>query len=238
MYDESNAWKGIQLDSNENIKKLIADLSNKLVEVKPSVEQVERMQRKQSYKPSFVSKWYMMKAQDKQLSHLTTEHGLGVLPYKVDVQIRPVSGPNAGWVFKGDSAILSDDDTSKFYGGILYFYNEEKVELIAPVQANDGDTGVIINTGQEDGRRLGNNHEVVIEAFVRVKVWAPGDLPAPDFRSEWLTLDIEDPAKTFREIGHSLDEYPGLLSVQIKCVSSTSFLISDCVGVTTIQTGK
>ncbi|XP_052812036.1 uncharacterized protein LOC128239444 [Mya arenaria] len=232
-----DAWKVNQLDINTNITKLIADLSNTIVEAKSSVEQLERMNIKQSYKPSFISKWYLMKALDKQLSHLTIEHRLGVLPYKVEVQIRPVSGPNSGWVFKGDSAIRSDDDLNKDYGGILYFYNEEKVELIAPVKGNQNrDVGVIINTGKEDGRRLGNNHDAVNQAFVRVKVWAPIDLPTPDFQSEWLPLDIEDPAKTYQEIEHSLGGFPALLSVQIKCESPKSYLISDGMGVATSHT--
>ncbi|WAR08958.1 hypothetical protein MAR_018916 [Mya arenaria] len=232
-----DAWKGIQVVSNDNITKLLADLSYTIDSVKSSVEQLERMNFKQSYKPSFISKWYLMKALDEQLSHLTIEHGLGVLPYKVEVQIRPVSGPNSGWVFKGDSAIRSDDDLNKKYGGIVYFYNEEKVELIAPVKGNNNrDIGVIINTGQEDGRRLGNNHDAVNQAFVRVKIWAPRDLPTPDFQSEWLPMDIEDPAKTYQEIEHSLDGYPGLLSVQIKCESPKSYLISDGTGAASIHT--
>ncbi|WAR08964.1 hypothetical protein MAR_018922 [Mya arenaria] len=232
-----DAWKGNQLDSNENLTKLIGDLSNTLVAVKSSVEQLDRMNFKQSYEPSFVSKWYLMKALDEQLSHLTIEHGLGVLPYKVEVQIRPVSGPNSGWVFKGDSAFRSDDDVNKVYGGIVYFYNEKKVELLEPVKGNQNrDVGVIINTGQEDGRRLGNNHDAVNEAFVRVKVWAPWDLPTPDFQSQWLPLDITDPAETYQEIEHSLGGYPALLSIQIKCESPKSYLISDGTGEATVHT--
>ncbi|KAL4222061.1 hypothetical protein ACF0H5_018103 [Mactra antiquata] len=188
-------------------------------------------------KPSFVSDWILMRAQDPEFSKKTIPHGLGTLPYKVDVQIRPTSGPNAGWIFTGDSAIQSDDDTVETYGGVLYFYDEINVYLLAPIKYNGKDGGVIINTGANSQKRLGNNHQTSVEAYVRVKVWASFDFPKPDMMSEWLPLDIRNKSLTYYDVKHGLNEYPGFVNVQIRCkLSNGNYIISEGIGASMMHT--
>ncbi|KAL4221992.1 hypothetical protein ACF0H5_018038 [Mactra antiquata] len=182
-------------------------------------------------KPSFVSDWVLIRAQDPEFSEKTIPHGLGTLPYKVEVQIRPTSGPNAGWIFTGDSAIQSDDDAVETYGGVLYFYDEKNVYLLAPKKGNGRDVGVIINTGANSQKRLGNNHQTSVEAYVRVKVWASFDFPKLDMMSEWLPLDIRNKSLTYYDVKHGLNEYPGFVNVQIRCKNTQgNYMISEGIG--------
>jgi hypothetical protein len=180
--------------------------------------------------PSFVSEWMLMRAQDQDYVQRIIPHGLGVLPYKVEVQIRPTSGSNAGWIFHGDPAFQSDDDYGKTYGGIVYLYNETHVILVAPNKSNNQNAGVIINTGEANFKRTGNNHQTEIEAFVRCKVWAPSDFPEPDFKTDWLPLDIQNSSLSFYELEHKLSGYPRFINVQIRCNGSNYNVVSEGLG--------
>lgn len=180
--------------------------------------------------PSFISDWILMQAQDKENSQIFVQHDSGVLPYKVEVQIRPTSGWNSGWIFPGDSSYQSDDDTARVYGGVVYLYNETHVILSVPVQHNNKNTGTIINTGSSESMRIGNYHQTADDSYVRIKVWKPADLPTPQYKSEWLPLDITNRSLTYYELQHELDDYPGLITVQIRCSSPDGSVISEGVG--------
>ena len=180
--------------------------------------------------PSFISDWFPMKSQDAKLSHAEVEHGLGVIPYKVDVLIKPTDGPNAGWIFHGDSAFQTDDDIGHIYGGVVYLYNETHVRLFAPKRGNDKYGGRIINTGAEGGLRLGSNHQTSDSALVLVKVWGPDDMALPDYESDWLPIDIADNSTSFYEVKHGFGGYPAVVTVQVHNVQSS--YISDGVGST------
>lgn len=219
-------------DSHNN---LYVELTEMEESFRLKLDEIDKAGKTSSFrKPSFVSKWMLMRAQDSDYSQKTVPHGLGTLPYKVDVQIRPISGPNAGWIFSGDSGIQSDDDDSdETYGGAIYFYDETNVYIMVPLANNNYKVGFVINTGETQNRRLGNNHQASTDAYVRVKVWAPTDLPKPDLKSEWLPLDINNRSLAYYELSHSLNAYPGLVNVQIRCNSSVeTSIISEGLGAT------
>ncbi|XP_045159131.2 uncharacterized protein LOC123524740 [Mercenaria mercenaria] len=182
--------------------------------------------------PSFVSEWMFMRAHDQENVQRVVQHGLGVLPFKVEVQIRPTTGPNAGWVFHGDSAFQSDDDYGEVYGGIVYLYNETHVILVAPTKSNNQDAGVVVNTGSANFRRIGNNHQTATEAYVRVKVWAPSDFPKPDFKTDWLPLDVANSSLSYYELKHGLSGYPRFINVQIRCHAADYSVVSEGLGAT------
>lgn len=218
------------------LQKVQDNLSQDLNLVNVSVHSKQDKTKYMIHKPTFISEWILMRAQDIKFADRTVPHGLGTLPYKVDVQIRPTSGPNAGWIFSGDSAIQSDDDIpGEVYGGVVYFYDETNVYIEVPVKNNGRDLGVTINTGEANNRRLGNNHQTSLEAYVRVKAWAPSDFPEPDMKSDWLPLDITNKSQTFYELTHGFNDYPGLLNIQIRRRSNGRSLISEGLGATLID---
>jgi len=84
----------LQQNEQSSIKRSMDNLNARMgaVEARPQTF---------SCKPSFVSEWTYIKAHDTSKCYAKFEHGLGVLPLKVQVQVRPVTGPNVGWVFQG-----------------------------------------------------------------------------------------------------------------------------------------
>ncbi|KAL4226254.1 hypothetical protein ACF0H5_014237 [Mactra antiquata] len=225
---------------NENIQQTVTDLMKSHEDLSRDVTIlndtlfVKSGENKHNVrKPVFVSEWILIRSQDPSLGERAIPHGLGEIPYKVDVQIRPTSGPNAGWIFSGDSAMQADDDLKdEVYGGVVYFYDSSNVYIMAPMIGNNFDFGRVLNTGATKNRRLGNNHQTSNEAYVRVKIWSPADFPKPDIESEWFPLDTDNSSLAYYELTHGLNEYPGFVNIQIRCTSinGDSELISEGIG--------
>ena len=78
---------------------------------------------------------------------LELEHGLNQLPLKGQVLVRPLDGPNAGLHFQGIGAAQADDDLQDEYCGVLLFYNETHVRVVAPTVNNDNTGGHIFCAG-------------------------------------------------------------------------------------------
>ena len=133
-------------------------------------------------------------------------------------------------IYEGDGAFQADDDHKIIYGGLVYLYNDAFVEVTAPCKGNDHAIGTIINTGQANSFRNGSNHDTNSEALVRVKVWVAGDLPSPDFQSDWVQIDTQKNDEVFKEIAHNVGKYPALVNVQIKSKASNTFMVSEGVG--------
>ncbi|KAL4226706.1 hypothetical protein ACF0H5_014686 [Mactra antiquata] len=228
---------------NENIRKDFADL----VKSNYDLSQDFTILNKTLYanncenentlrKPTFVSEWILIRSQDQKFGQKTIPHGLGEIPYKVDVQVRPTFGSNSGWIFSGDSAMQSDDDLKdEVYGGVVYFYDSSNIYIITPLKTNNFAVGRVLNTGENKNRRLGNNHQASNEAYVRVKVWSPVDFPKPDIESEWFPLDTDNPSRAYHELTHGLNEYPGLVNVQTRSTSKNgeNVVIFEGVGTST-----
>ncbi|XP_033755697.1 uncharacterized protein LOC117338453 [Pecten maximus] len=97
--------------------------------------------------PAFISNFTSMRAQSATESTLTIAHGLGEVPIKVEVQVRPSPGrPNTEYVFPGLGSAQSDDDLPQTYGGVVYKYNDQYVMLAVPAKNNHSPTGVTIYT--------------------------------------------------------------------------------------------
>lgn len=58
-------------------------------------------------------------------------HSLGVYPVKVDVQIL-VNENGEDYIFTATGAAQRNDDNNYFYGGLVYIYNTDIVQIIVP----------------------------------------------------------------------------------------------------------
>lgn len=72
-----------------------------------------------------------MNSQDESLSFLSWQHELNSLPVKVDVQVKPVSGSENGFVFPGIASAQRESSENCPYRGILYKDNPTSVLLYA-----------------------------------------------------------------------------------------------------------
>lgn len=90
--------------------------------------------------PQFISHWSKIIAQDLTHSSAISEHGIGSVPLKVDVQIRPEdSQPENHFYFPGIGSSQRDDDVNSPYGDIVYYYNQESVSLFSPIKQDGFD---------------------------------------------------------------------------------------------------
>lgn len=58
-------------------------------------------------------------------------HGLGVYPVKVDVQILVTQG-EVDYVFSATGAAQRDNDADYTFGGVVYIYNRYNVKIYLP----------------------------------------------------------------------------------------------------------
>ena len=203
---------------NVSINAVAKRLSREIEDMESCIETTCKASERRSIKPpSYISPWIRMKANDAQLSRIVIEHGLNELPAKVDVQIKSVTGADNDWIFSGASVFQADDDPSEDYGGIVYFYNETHVVLIAPKYYNNIDgKWFVVTTGNRNGFFIGSHHYRYTEGKVRVRIWLQRDFPTPAYKSKWYPLDITSSKKAFHSIRHGLWKYPAFVTVQVR----------------------
>ncbi|KAK3102384.1 hypothetical protein FSP39_010982, partial [Pinctada imbricata] len=135
----------------------------------------------------FVSNWTTLESQTAN-SFKHVSHNCGTLPVNVEVQVRSKSGDQySDFVFNGVSSGMTDDDYPNDYGGVLYKYDDKKVELYAPRVDNDLDHGYSINAGGTTWNGPFQRHEHT--ADVRVKTWCPSQIKMPTFESIWYPIN-------------------------------------------------
>ncbi|CAG2192846.1 unnamed protein product [Mytilus edulis] len=162
------------------------------------------------YRPSFISSWYGAKAQNKSLSLLVINHNLGEYPVKVDVQVKINEG-GKDYIFSGLGSSQRDDDLSKDYGGVIYKYNDQHIELSFPYKENHADTGGLAYTGS-DNLYVGPTNLLgpYKDGYVRTRVWLASDMPHIVLNtSVYMSETIN-----YKEITHELGYYPDILTVQ------------------------
>ena len=71
----------------------------------------------------------------KTKNSLTLEFECNNLPAKLDVQIRPTSGPHKNFIFPGIPSAQRDDDVNSTYGGVVYYYSEGDANIFVPNKA-------------------------------------------------------------------------------------------------------
>ncbi|CAG2205383.1 CSMD [Mytilus edulis] len=118
-------------------------------QTKGSYEDIEevlnniRVQRKDTsaYRRSLIS------VKDKRLSSkvIVISHNLREYPVKVDVQVKINEG-GLDYIFSGLGSSQRDDDLFKDYGGVIYKYNDQHIELSFPYLENNADTGGLVYT--------------------------------------------------------------------------------------------
>ncbi|KAK2160765.1 hypothetical protein LSH36_127g10002 [Paralvinella palmiformis] len=80
----------------------------------------------------FVSDWILLESQSRTKYLNNVDHGLGEVPIKVKVLVKPLAGPYAEWLFEASTSQQADDDIPWLYCGLLYTYNISHVRLFAP----------------------------------------------------------------------------------------------------------
>ena len=88
-----------------------------------------------------------MRSQAGSDSFREVSHTLGEVPVKGKVLVRPLSGPNAGFIFEGVGSAQWDDDSDIMYCGVAFVYNENSVRLWAPSVTDSYDKGRIFCAG-------------------------------------------------------------------------------------------
>ncbi|KAL3831702.1 hypothetical protein ACJMK2_023422 [Sinanodonta woodiana] len=152
----------------------------------------------------------------------TFNHNFGLLPVKCDVQV--MAGPgtnNTGFVFPGVGSSHDDNDqdnNGNQRGGVICFYTENQVQLIAA----SGAGGYIIHTGEKEW--TDDHQQKSTQAKVRVRLWHQDDIPAASSDSNWFHMSSGDPSLRYKAWTHNLAMEPDFVSVQIRCQSNGTSL--------------
>jgi hypothetical protein len=159
--------------------------------------------------PDFDSGWFEVTANGPGPSHFVFNHSLGVLPARVRVIAKAMTGQDVGFVFDGCGAPQADDDEADAsgedaLGGIVYGYSDVSVRLWTasslgqPFRIN----AHLITAGM---RGWGVNSAATTSPYlsgqVRVMAWRDG--PVPSFESAWLPITACS-SQAFLEIPHNL----------------------------------
>ncbi|WAR21211.1 hypothetical protein MAR_015185 [Mya arenaria] len=100
--------------------------------------------------PDYESMWIPMRSGDSEQARVTVKHGLGETPLLVDVQVKAMHAPNKDFIFTGIGGRPRDDDESEPFGGVIYYYNNEKIVASAPIKNSKlGRDGFAIYTASE-----------------------------------------------------------------------------------------
>ena len=177
----------------------------------------------------FDSGWFLMGSQAGELSFHEVYHGLNVPVEMLDVQvwIRPIEGPNKGYIFKAHGhAQVTDSHYMMRYGGVVFAYSTASVRLWAPSRSYLHSRGSIVNVGggwggREDNRNgIGvmldrhNQESQVAEIRVQVRVDRPADYDSGSF-----LLYSEADAGSVRSFPHGLKELPGKVKTYAKATA-------------------
>ncbi|XP_046841987.1 uncharacterized protein LOC124436103 [Xenia sp. Carnegie-2017] len=117
--------------------------------------------------PSFKTEWYAMISQGRNPyeTFLEVNHNLNKLPLLVVVQGQ--IGTN-GLIFEGTGTVMSSENNTGGYGGILFAYDENYVRVWLPKRYKE-DTrgyGILVKEGWGDGHMLQAVHKVSIRVIL------------------------------------------------------------------------
>ncbi|KAL4235561.1 hypothetical protein ACF0H5_003957 [Mactra antiquata] len=160
--------------------------------------------------PSYISPWVLMDSDDPSTTFVTFTHGFGEVPIKAEVQVR---SPTTGFIYPGVKSSYAGNDANS-RGGVICIYNENDVRLYGATNENtQSGTAYIIFTGSLSW--TSENQEQSKTGYVRVRVWRPSDLPAPDFTSTGTGMKANgNPWPNYKQLTHSLNVIPELTVVQ------------------------
>ncbi|XP_052770544.1 uncharacterized protein LOC128210316 [Mya arenaria] len=170
--------------------------------------------------PDYESMWIPMRSGDSEQARVTVKHGLGETPLLVDVQVKAMHEPNKDFIFTGIGGRPRDDDESEPFGGVIYYYNNEKIVASAPIKNSKlGRDGFAIYT--ENGTYFsGRNSQEEDHVHVRFRAWRAGSLPTPDMNKTAVPVRARsaDPSELYVTTAHGLDAYPALVLVRAKLI--------------------
>jgi len=157
--------------------------------------------------PSWTQDWFTFSSQADAASFRELFHNLDVEPayVQVTVQIQATEGNNNGFIFEGiGSAQVDDDSPTVNYGGVVFAYDSQLVQLWAPNVHNGNSNGRIIWVGDGWGGDI--NAQDSSSALVRVRVW--GSFCPTSFDSGWFKMSSQQEAESYREVKHYLNQQP------------------------------
>ena len=170
----------------------------------------------------FDSGWFKMGSQAGKLSFKELKHGLNIPPelLKLSVWVRPVDGPNKGFIFKGHgSAQMVDYSWVLRYGGVIGAYDSSTVRVWAPTHWQHTSSGHIVNIGEGWGGEFRDSSTVFVKEHKKqlshladVRVVVRRDVP-PDFDSGPFLMKAEEGSASVIDIRHNLGQVPARVKV-------------------------
>lgn len=140
------------------------------------------------------------------------EHELAEIPERVLVRVTPLSGEsrkrsqNYGYWFNGISS--SQNVEEKGYGGVIFAYNEKKIQIWLPKSGTRNTGCVYVKNGWGDEQLVERASRCMVYIFAWVMKF-----PVPSFTTDWKSLNSQG-KPSFLEIKHSMNMMPSLVIVQ------------------------
>jgi len=172
--------------------------------------------------PFYDSGWFTMDSQADADSFQERRHyiGSGVdaeYPKVIRVLTNVTDGNNAGFVFEGMGAAMSDD--TRNYGGLIYAYDNVTVRLWAPDVADDRANGYIVNIFDGWGGEVNTQRSLSAD----VRFIAQGNCaPGYDFDSGWFKMSAQNGTDSFREVSHGLQATPAEVRVLTRAIDGNN----------------
>ncbi|KAK2160771.1 hypothetical protein LSH36_127g11019 [Paralvinella palmiformis] len=140
-----------------------------------------------------------MESQSSMYSLREVVHGLGEVPLKVKVIVKPKRGPYGGWLFEAGSSQQADDDLPWLYCGILYAYNVTHVMLFAPNVNNNNQGGRAFCIDSLSWTYGSSHADELSQAegsvLTKVMAWKSSSFSAPDLDTQWRDISVEGSSK-------------------------------------------
>ena len=186
--------------------------------------------------PSFQTNT-LVDTQNNKSVFLQIDHKLAQIPERVAVRVTPfkVSGkhsPNEGFWFNAITA--SQNSEKKFYGGVIFAYNEQRIFLWVPSSTTKKTGCVFVGNGW--GNEI--NAENTPKCTVHIFAWI-AKFPVPTFKTKWKFMASQGSNdQTFLEIKHMMNILPTLVIIQGRVGSRGLIFEGTGVAMSTDQNSK
>ena len=145
------------------------------------------------------------------------DHKLGQIPERVAVRVTPFKtqpsaqpSPNEGFWFNAITA--SQNSEKKFYGGVIFAYDEQKILLWAPSSTTKKTGCIFVENGWGDEINTENTPKCTVHVFAWI-----AKFPVPTFKTEWKFMVSQGSnSQTFLEINHMMNILPTLVIIQAR----------------------
>lgn len=201
-----HGWGASVDDDGDYIGELHASFSH-AAEVRVVVEE--------SVVPDFDTGWFQAASQTQVSTLREVWHNFGDYPDEVRVYVRPASGPNAGYVFRGVSQPMNIDNYND-YGGVVYGYGKASVRLWLPDRNNNRYTGWACHVAEGWGGEVNTCEEHQVD--IRVVAWQRKY--DADYDSGWLRFTKG--GRSFEELTHGLGAAPERVAVWVQSSYSSN----------------